>query len=411
MALIEFVGATNKINPIIYYSIGYLAKLINGDVEETKKYYVKAMLLSGKYCFPSRKEEMTILLDALNENCKDNKALYYLGNLYYSKEHYEKALLCWEKALEIEPNNYILKRNLAIGYYNKDNWNKKSKVLLKEACALKQHDIQLAYELNYLLDKQNIDLAERQESIDRQEKIVTQRDDLILQKIKLENDKGHWEEALNLLSQHTFTPCEGGEHTIIEQYAFAHHAIGRKALADKDYLKALNHFKTAQMFPKNLGAAVWHEVMKVPHMYYEAICNEKMGKTEVAEHLYEAIIDIPFTYFTKMYLPSFEYYKILSYEAFGNSDERDALLESLINECSSNIAKKDYGFFKATPFFVSYLEKPENARKVHYLYLLALCSIAKKDNNEARKTLEELLELSKYHQAANLEYKIINGWE
>ena len=37
-------------------------------------------------------------------------------------------------------------------------------------------------------------------------------------------------ETLNILLGKKFTPCEGGEHAVAEQYMFAHHALGRKAL-------------------------------------------------------------------------------------------------------------------------------------------------------------------------------------
>ena len=405
MSLTEFLDDFIEINPIIYYSIGYFIKEIHTDgINEAKKYYSKAMMLDSKYCFPSRKEEMDILINAIDTYPKDSKALYYLGNLYYSKEHYEKAEICWEKAYEIDPSNYILLRNLAMAYYNKDNGNEKVMQLLKNALEIKKLDLQLSYEINYIADKQGIDLEERRDIINGQQQIVNRRDDIYLQKVKLENDCGKWKEALKLLESHTFVPCEGGEHTIIEQYAFAHHAIGRKALFENDIQMAISHFKAAQIYPVNLGGGIWHDVMKVPHIYYEALCNKRMGKDEEAQALFSKIIDIPDTYFTKMYLPSFKYYKALSYEALGEKDSKDMLIDSFYKECVAGLAKEDYGYFKPTPFFITYLEKPETTRKIHYLYLLSLCYLAKKDTKNAKVTLSELINTSRYHQMGNLEY-------
>ena len=54
-----------------------------------------------------------------------------------------------------------------------------------------------------------------------------------------------------------------------------------------------------------------------------------------AKEKFEEITDIPITYFTNMFLPSFEYYAALSLDQLGRYDEKAVLI----------------GFFLVKPFF------------------------------------------------------------
>ena len=100
------------------------------------------------------------------------------------------------------------------------------------------------------------------------------------------NLAGEYAEALRTLQSRPFTPCEGGEHAVAEQYMFAHHALGRQALAAGNLEDALAHFRSAQVLPDNLGAGLWNDVLLVPHRYYEALTLLRMQERQEAEKLF-----------------------------------------------------------------------------------------------------------------------------
>lgn len=114
------MGATyynlNKYNQAIYY------------LQEAKKYMIDVntfCILGLSYSQLNMFEEAEKeFKQAIYLNPKFTEGYHYLGQLYFQKKDYDKAIEQWYKILEIEPyfpNKYIILNNLGIVYIKKGN--------------------------------------------------------------------------------------------------------------------------------------------------------------------------------------------------------------------------------------------------------------------------------------------------
>ncbi len=225
--------------------------------------------------------------------------------------------------------------------------------------------------------------------------------------IKAHNQLHQPDKALDLLDGHVFTPCEGGEHAIAEQYIFAHFRLGRTALRENDIGKALQHFIDALVIPENLGAGIWHTAMNVPALYYQGECYLLLGKNDMASDIYKNISDMVVDYFSDMYLPSLPYYKALSLSRLGRRGDAKKLLKAFLKRCLHERGQKDYGYFRPTPFFISYFESPKVVRERYYDYLIALAYIGLNEHEKAKESLKHVLKGEHYHLMAELELAML----
>ena len=75
----------NRVNPLIYYDLGYLA-MQSGQPGEATRYFHLAAQMPTDYVFPFRLEEVKVLEAAMQANPGDARAPYYLGNLLYDRQ-------------------------------------------------------------------------------------------------------------------------------------------------------------------------------------------------------------------------------------------------------------------------------------------------------------------------------------
>ena len=104
----------NRVNPLIYYDLGYLA-MQSGQPGEATRYFHLAAQMPTDYVFPFRLEEVKVLEAAMQANPGDARAPYYLGNLLYDRQP-EVAIKEWEKSAAIDSSFSLVYRNLAQGY-------------------------------------------------------------------------------------------------------------------------------------------------------------------------------------------------------------------------------------------------------------------------------------------------------
>jgi tetratricopeptide (TPR) repeat protein len=104
--------------PVVYYALGYFTAQM-GDALSALGWYHKGAEAPPDWCFPVRLEEQIVLEAVRMANPADGRAAYYLGNLYYDKKQYDKAITSWQSATQLEPGFAIPWRNLGIALYNK----------------------------------------------------------------------------------------------------------------------------------------------------------------------------------------------------------------------------------------------------------------------------------------------------
>ena len=391
------------INPMIFYVHGWTLRQI-GDDAAADKAWQTARTLNPDYCFPSRLDEMLLLQDVTNSN--DPRAAYYLGNLLYGKFQYNAAIQAWEKALAGGEKYYVLYRNLGMAYYNQHRDGGKAMGMLRQALELQPHNPQLIFEMNYLMQLLNRPFIKRLELLQQHMAQVEKRDDLYMELVRVHDQMGNCAKAIELLKAHTFTPCEGGEHALVELWIFAHFKLGRLALQQGEYQQALAYFQAGQVFPDNLGAGIWNIAMNIPSMYYEAQCLDRLDPKKAGE-IYRFITEMGVDFFTYMYLPGGDYYRSLAFRRLGDEANAQTLLEQSVAKWQDGKSTPDHGYFKATPFFLSYFEKPADVRKQHYDYLLGLAYAGLGENQNASASFTRVLELNSGHLMAGLEKSLI----
>ncbi len=239
-------------SPMVYYALGFFAAQM-GDSVAAEDWFKKGAAQPPDYCFPLRLEEQIVLEAALAANPSDGRAAYYLGNLYYDKKHYDKAIAVWQIATENLPNFSIPWRNLGIALYNKRGDKDAAKDCYDQALSANADDPRLLMEMDQLLQRLGASQEERLALLERHAELVGRRDDLSITFAELYSQTNQPEKALDILENHEFHAWEGGEGGAAGQYAFAQVVLGQSAVSAGNLQGALAYFQTAQNPPKNLG--------------------------------------------------------------------------------------------------------------------------------------------------------------
>ena len=368
----ELLMGVKEKSPMIYY--------ILGDYEKAENAILKSS-------FPFRLEEYKILKHIVDKYPDLPMAHYYYGCICYANGKYEIAAECFKKSIKLKPDFYISYRNLAVVYYSHLNQKNEVIALLKKALELAPKNKQLVYECAYVSARLGIAPKKRIDFILENTK-GTMRDDICIELARAYNQSGEYEKALLVLKSHTFVPCEGGEHTVAEQYMFAYHAIGRKLFSSNKFQEAAEAFKKAQILPQNLGAGLWNECRLVPNQFYYAKSCEKIGKSDEAQKIYDNILKLEIDYFSNMHLPELPYYQAMAYTAKGNFLMGRAIIDKYQKKWKEKLEEKDAGYFDTTPFFISYCDDAQIIRKGYYSYLLGFAYRFMNKSEASKKMFE-----------------------
>jgi tetratricopeptide (TPR) repeat protein len=91
-----------------------------GDQQAATRFAQAGYNCKSDYCFPNKLEEINVLKYAVDTNPSDDKACYYLGNLWFGMRQYAEAIEAFEKSVDLDPSFATAHRNLALLYYNKE---------------------------------------------------------------------------------------------------------------------------------------------------------------------------------------------------------------------------------------------------------------------------------------------------
>ena len=179
---------------------------------------------------------------------------------------------------------------------------------------------------------------------------------------------------------------------------FAHHALGRGLFANGKYAEALEHFRAAQTLPENLGAGLWNEVLLVPHQYFEARCLEELGRQDEARALYDHILILKVDYFSNMNLPELPCWQAMALKRTGRAPQAQEMLSAHLHKQQNAAFARDAGYYKTTPFFISYMEDAQTLRRAGCDWQSAMACWAAGDT----QTAAELAALSLMGEPSNL---------
>jgi tetratricopeptide (TPR) repeat protein len=393
---LEWALEKGEPSSMLYYCAGYAASAM-GKKPAAEAYFARASKAPDGLRFPWLAFELDALREALKISGPDARAYLNLGMAAYGiQRDTEKAVALWRKAVSTDGNSWQALRNLAVGLYRQDNSNKEVTGLLEKAAALKPGDLQLYFELNLAAELQNVQPEKRLKLWEQQSGFAEQWDDLYLQGVRLCNQTGQWDKALEMLKSHSFTPAEGSEAAIAAEYYQAHEAMAYAAMEKGRYGEALGHFE--QLFLSPYG--VWNDISLTPYKYGEALCLSKMGKRKEAGEALEWIVNLPLE--SQSFLPSFCYYLGLALTGLGKKDEGWEQFLELKETAEKELAVKEYGFFASTASYNSFIRDPADQRKIQYSILLAMALTGLGETEKAKTALNEALSLDPLNQQALL---------
>ncbi len=349
--------------PMTYYYLSY-AECSQDGSHEMNSILETASQCSIEYCFPNRIEDVIVLTEALKLNPNDANASYLLGNLYYDKRQYDKALEYWTQSAQLNPSLPTVHRNLALLYYNKMQDSVRALQEMELAFTLDQSDARIFMELDQLYKKLDTPYAERLQNYVALPDIISQRDDLILEHATLLNQLGRYEEAKSIIDNHVFHPWEGGEGKVSGQYQLCRLEIAKSIIEGVEatehdsantsdnstsLTRAIQLLEECLVFPHSLGEGKLYGAQDNDFYYYLGRAFEAKGRElKRNEQNYES--ERIFNKATKMYRlgtqgpnepaaalyyndakPEKIYFAALCYRALGEEDKARSLFHKLVN--------------------------------------------------------------------------------
>ena len=321
---------TDKINPIVLYYLGYYYKK-TGKESSAKENYLTAGKKSRNYVFPHRLKSIDVLKDAVNSYPEDARAHYYMGNLLYSKHHYQEGIKYWEKSAELENDFSVIFRNLGFGYdkYEK-NYDKAVKSYLK-AAELNPEDPRILLELDRIYEKTGKNPEERLSFLGKNQETVMKRSDLLSREIELLVQLGKFDKAIQLLTTYRFINWEGG-YAIHDIYVDALIRRGDRHVKNGKYEKAAEDYKSALLYPRNLRVGKPYK-LNLAHLYYKIGSAYEMFNKDAAEEYWKKAAEEEYRSVSEN-----NYFKGMCLKNLGKNTESLKMFDELIKEAKSMLS-------------------------------------------------------------------------
>ena len=401
--------------PITLYFQGHYALKL-GKNDEAKRLFKLAAKQLPDFCFPNRTEEVTVLQKAIDINPADVNAFYLLGNFCYAFKCYRDAVNYWESGQEKTNRHAGIARNLALAYFNKLGKHEEALKQIEKAFAQDSTDARLLMELDQLYKKLNQPYQQRLQFLEKHMLLVNYRDDLYLERISLYNFLDENEKALELIKAHTFHPWEGGEGKVTGQYVLSQVQLGKQALFEKDFKKAITYFEAAQTYPQNLGEGKLYGAMENDIFYWLGCAFAGLNRNKKAAGLWKRASEgisepSPALYYNDQQ-PDRIFYQGLALCKLGKEKEAKFRFQKLLDygqEHVSDDIKIDY-FAVSLPDLLIWEDDLLKRNKLFCKYLIGLGQFGLGDIKRARSNFEQVLKKNRYHTGTFIHLTLLRKW-
>lgn len=389
--------------PMVFYYLGFFSHR-RGREDACAAYCAEAAAAGPDYCFPNRLEDIGTLEFAAGRNPGDARARYYLGNLWYDRKQYDRAVECWERSAELDGGFPTVHRNLSLAYYNKQKQPQKAVASLEKAFRLNPEDARVLLELDQLYKKTGVAPDRRLKNLEAHLKLVEQRDDLYVEYVTLLNIAGEPEKAYRLMAGRRFHPWEGGEGKVTKQYVFSVVEMGRRLLEKKAGQEALELLKKALEYPSNLGEGKLYGAQENNVNYYIGLACELLGDGKNAREYFEkasvGLEEPASAMFYNDQPPEMIFYQGLALRKLGRDAAAAGRFNKLVDYGEKHLSDRvvlDY-FAVSLPDFLIFDEDLDRKNAVHCRYLMGLGYLGKGRMAEAALEFESALRLDGNHQ-------------
>lgn len=403
-------------NPLLYYYLAWLY-LQTDNAEAAESYFKKAASASPDYCFPNKLEDKMVLEVAISKNTDDAKALYYLGNFWYSNRQYKEAIDCWEKSIDIDNSFPTVLRNLSLAVYNKLNDPARSILLLEKAFDSDTTDARVLMELDQLYKIQNYPVLQRLELLEKHLSLVEQRDDLYLERITIYNQLGEYGKAQKPLASRHFHPWEGGEGKVISQFLICYIELAKKALYEGDNENALQLLAALENYPFNLGEGKLYGTQENDIHFLQGCAYEAMGNEELATEKFtratRGISEPVQAIFYNDPQPDKIFYQGLAWLKLKNPKKANEIFDKLISfgkEHLDDQIKIDY-FAVSLPDLLVFDQDLDLKNKIHCHYMIGLGYLGLGKIDKVKFHFQKVLDKNINHQGVIIHLKMVDFLE
>jgi tetratricopeptide (TPR) repeat protein len=276
-------------SPILHYYLADFSEKL-GDTAKAAAHRRTAAQLPPDYVFPFQAELIPVLRRAIAANPQDARAAYYLGNLLFDWQPGE-AIALWEKSAALDPSFAIVWRNLAHAYTQVKTSEGRERAIaaFEKAVALPNpHPTHLA-EIDLVYAAAKTAPAKRLALLEKNQGAIGQHDEALARVVNLKIFAGKADEAIALLTGHTFNIWEGGTRfSTADSWIDAHLVRGISRLNTKRAREALADFETAAKFPPNLRAFD-NGARAAELAYWQGRAHEALGDTASARSAWERV--------------------------------------------------------------------------------------------------------------------------
>ena len=234
-----------------YPTLFYLSAYLLGRGEASSDLRARAAQAAPDMVFPSRLWEIIALQDALEEHPHDDRAKYYLGNFYYSRQRHDDAIQLWEAALDGLSSFDVIHRNLGLAYWQQKGDLVKATHSFEMALKINPENQDLYLHLDDLYSLQS-NHNKRAELLSAMELLNPIREDLRKRKLAIMVELDQHEQALKIMTNEKFVPLEM-DQTFYLVYIRALLRIAQAHLDAGRIEHAITDFQKALEFPQNQG--------------------------------------------------------------------------------------------------------------------------------------------------------------
>ena len=392
----QFVAASpdqNKVNPLVYYDLGYLAAQTPQD-GEASKYFHLAGEMPPDYVFPFRLEEVKVLEAAMRANPGDARAPYYLGNLLCDRQP-TAALKMWEKSAALDGSFALVHRNLAQAYEQDQNDMPKAIAAMERAVELDKSNPRLRFELDMLYEADNVSPQKRLASFEFNPALAAKRSDALTQEAKVYLLVGRYDQAMQLLKTHRFHNWEGyGD--VHDVYMDACLLEGEREFHAGKYQDALKDYEASLEYPENLEVGRPYREARLPQVdYLMGLAYEKLGNAAKSQEMFRQAMGAQ-GHRRHHEQPEMLYYQGLAAQKLGRSAEATRFFDDLIATGDKALtAPSD------VDYFAKFGQKQSSRlRLADAHYLIGLGNLGKGETAKARDEFQAALKLNVNHLGA-----------
>lgn len=398
-------------NPSVYYHLALFSHH-SRNKDLALKWLKKAATADAYLCFPNRLEEIKALQLAIELNPGDAKAPYYLGNLFYDKRQYTDAIRHWEHSAKADGSFPTVWRNLGIAYFNKLQDQQKALMCFEKAFELEPSDDRVLMELHQLYKRLNRKPEERLKFLESHLETALRRDDVYLELISIHNFIGDHAKVIQLLKDRKFHPWEGGEGKASGQYVFALIQTARMMIAGGQYEQAIELLGQAQVYPHNLGEGKLYGTQENDIFYLLGCAFDKLGDQQQAIACFKKATvgstEPSAAIFYNDQQPDKIFYQGLAWKKLGEQEKADQIFKGLINYGNghiNDIVKIDY-FAVSLPNLLIFDDDLGLRNRIHCHFISGLGYLGLGKNEQARKSFLAVLSLDAEHLGAKQHLEI-----